>query len=96
MVALLTGTLALRRNGFWNQHQGFEYPLFIATVAAVLAFAGPGKWSVDHVLGLTGHHVVWGGASVAAAIGVAITNEIIRTTHRASLARPEPPSQLPT
>ncbi|MER5210579.1 DoxX family protein [Streptomyces sp. NPDC002838] len=41
------------RNGLWVQNDGYEYPLVLVVVSAVLALTGPGRWSADHALGLT-------------------------------------------
>lgn len=38
--------------GLWAQNDGYEYPLFLVAVSAVLALTGPGRWSADHVGGL--------------------------------------------
>jgi putative oxidoreductase len=50
----------------WNAQGGGEYPLVLAAVAAVLAFTGPGSWSLDAAL-----HVPWMQLedSTAAAVG---------------------------
>jgi putative oxidoreductase len=37
-------------NGLWATNGGYELPLINATVAAGLAFAGAGKWSLDSAL----------------------------------------------
>ncbi|GAA2989593.1 DoxX family protein [Kitasatospora sp. NPDC127116] len=39
------------RNGLWAQHDGYEYPAFLALAAGCLALTGPGRWSVDGALG---------------------------------------------
>ncbi|MFF8657345.1 DoxX family protein [Streptomyces huasconensis] len=39
--------------GLWVQNDGYEYPLVLVVVSAVLALTGPGRWSADHALGLT-------------------------------------------
>lgn len=41
------------RKGLWVQNDGYEYPLVLVVVSAVLAVTGPGRWSADHALGLT-------------------------------------------
>ncbi|MEW2396197.1 DoxX family protein [Streptomyces sp. NPDC046862] len=40
-------------NGLWVQHDGYEYPMVLVAVCAALALTGPGRWSADHLLGLT-------------------------------------------
>lgn len=53
-------------NGLWAQKGGFELPLTYAGMAAALGFTGPGRHSLDHVLGrddLAG--VGWGVAAMA-------------------------------
>ncbi|MEU3183901.1 DoxX family protein [Streptomyces sp. NPDC006923] len=40
-------------NGLWVQNDGYEYPMVLAVISAVLALTGPGRWSADHILGLT-------------------------------------------
>ncbi|MCL6731199.1 DoxX family membrane protein [Streptomyces neyagawaensis] len=39
------------RNGLWVQNDGYEYPLVLVLVAAVLALTGPGRWAGDALLG---------------------------------------------
>jgi putative oxidoreductase len=51
---MLNATLSVHlKNGVWNTKGGFELPLVNAAVAAAVAFAGPGKVSIDHLLGFT-------------------------------------------
>lgn len=40
-------------HGPWAQMDGYEYPLLLAGLAVVMAWTGPGAWSLDHVVGLT-------------------------------------------
>ncbi|MGA5571220.1 DoxX family protein [Streptomyces pseudogriseolus] len=53
-------------NGFFNQEGGFEYAASLGLTAAGLAVAGPGRLSLDHLLG----HAVDRGWMVPAALGV--------------------------
>ncbi|MEU2338137.1 DoxX family protein [Streptomyces sp. NPDC006654] len=39
--------------GLWVQNDGYEYPVVLVVVSASLALTGPGRWSVDHALGIT-------------------------------------------
>jgi putative oxidoreductase len=38
------------KNGLWVQHDGYEYPLILITIASTLAFTGGGAYSIDAVL----------------------------------------------
>ncbi|MEV5234325.1 DoxX family membrane protein [Streptomyces pseudogriseolus] len=53
-------------NGFFNQEGGFEYAASLGLTAAGLAVAGPGRLSLDHLLG----HAADRGWMVPAALGV--------------------------
>lgn len=72
--------VAHRKNGFWNVKDGFEYPLMLATVAVVVAIAGPGVASVDHGLDtvITG----WLGAGIAVVGGLGGTALLLGTSWR--------------
>jgi putative oxidoreductase len=56
------------RSGFFNGNGGLEFPLTLATVAVAVAATGPGRFSIDRIIGwddnLSG---VWWGVGVAAA-----------------------------
>jgi len=41
-----------RPNGFFSVRSGWEYNLILALIGATLGFTGPGRFSLDHVLGL--------------------------------------------
>ncbi|MFD7872848.1 DoxX family protein [Streptomyces sp. NPDC059766] len=51
-VMTVAGTVKWPK-GLWVQNDGYEYPLVLVVVSAALALTGPGRWSVDHVLGIT-------------------------------------------
>jgi putative oxidoreductase len=46
--------------GFFVQNNGYEYPLVVGVAAAGLAFAGPGRLSVDALAGLAFAGTTWG------------------------------------
>ena len=48
------------RNGVWNSNGGFEFPLVMGVVAIGLAFSGPGRFSLDHAVGVSMRGVLWG------------------------------------
>src|ERR671938_295179 len=56
------------KNGFFKGNGGLEFPLTIATVAVAVAATGPGRFSVDRLIGwdddISG---LWWGVGVAAA-----------------------------
>ena len=56
------------RNGFFNSNGGVEFPLTLATVAAAVAATGPGRFSIDRLIGWDDNiSGVWWGVGVAAA-----------------------------
>jgi putative oxidoreductase len=69
--------------GIWATNGGFEYPLTLAVVAAGIAFTGPGRFSVDHALGLELYGIAWG----LAAVGVGLVSGIVTLTIRSRARR---------
>jgi putative oxidoreductase len=70
--------------GFWSQDGGFEYPSLLAFLAVVVAWTGPGGWSLDRVLGLTPHWTDWvGAAATVVGIGAALGMRLV--LHRPDL-----------
>jgi putative oxidoreductase len=68
-VVMLNAIIVVHwRNGFFNGNGGVEFPLVLATVAVSVAATGPGRFSIDRLIGwddnITG---VWWGVGVAAA-----------------------------
>lgn len=52
VAVMLNAAVAVHvRNGLWAQRGGYEYPLVLGVVAAGLALAGPGRFSVDAFAG---------------------------------------------
>lgn len=71
-----------RANGLWISSGGFEYDLVLATVAASIAFTGPGEASLDHALDWNLAGVGWG----VFAIGLGLVSAIAVLASR----KPEP------
>jgi putative oxidoreductase len=76
--ALLIGTMIVAaspaaRNGLWAHLGGNEVPVVYAFLATVLAFTGPGRYSLDHGFGLTAlTGIGWSVAAVVVGVVAAI------------------------
>jgi putative oxidoreductase len=51
-VAAVAGIAAHRVNGFFVFKDGYEYVLVLAAASIALSAVGPGRWSLDHLLGI--------------------------------------------
>jgi putative oxidoreductase len=66
IVGMMVGTLPVHGpKGLWNTNGGFELPLVYATCAALIAFAGPGRASIDAAIGWSSSGPAIGTAAVA-------------------------------
>jgi len=70
------------RNGFFNSDGGYEFNLLIAATAIALAVTGPGRFSLDHIVGWDIAGPEWGVAAIGVAAGAAGTVLIKRTLGR--------------
>jgi putative oxidoreductase len=68
--------------GIWSTNGGFEFPLTFAVVAAGIAFAGPGRFSVDRAVGLSLRGTAWGIAAVGTGLASGIATLAIRSRAR--------------
>ncbi|MFI2261343.1 DoxX family protein [Streptomyces tubercidicus] len=50
-VMTVAGTVKWPK-GLWVQNDGYEYPMVLVVICAALALTGPGRWSLDHALGI--------------------------------------------
>ena len=68
-VVMLNAILVVHwRNGFFNSNGGVEFPLTLATVAVAVAATGPGRFSIDRLIGWDDNiSGVWWGIGIAAA-----------------------------
>lgn len=83
---LVASVAAHLPNGLWNTNGGFELPLVYATVAAGLAFAGPGAYSLDEALDLSASGAWYGvgavvGGLVVGGIALALRGNVAAERH---------------
>lgn len=69
-----------RGKGYFVFKGGWEYVLLVAVVAVGVAAAGPGRWSLDHALGLDVSGAWW--AVGAAVLGVGAAAGLLATSYR--------------
>lgn len=87
-AAAVVGTMAVAArsvhfaNGFFITSEGWEYVTNLAIAAVVLAAIGPGKLSVDHVLGLDTKITGDRAAVLAAGLGLAAAGVQLASFHR--------------
>lgn len=95
-AAVIVGTMIVAAstnvaNGLWAQMGGCEVPAVYAALGAVIAFTGPGSWSLDHALGLAAlSGPAWGGAAVV--VGVLAAVPLLIRRRRALAADASAPS----
>jgi putative oxidoreductase len=53
-----------RGKGFFIFKGGWEYVAFVGAIAVALAFLGPGRWSLDALIGLKLYGLGWGLAAL--------------------------------
>jgi putative oxidoreductase len=79
------------RNGFWALNGGCEVPFCYGALASVIGFTGPGAWSLDHRLGLTG---LAGGAWGSAALAAGLLAAAVPLTIQSRVRRSRPADQM--
>jgi putative oxidoreductase len=82
--AIVLGTMINAVNATWGgglmTGKGYETPLLFATVGAVVAFTGPGKFSLDYGRPWQRQGVVWSVAAIVLAVIAAIVTLILKWT----------------
>lgn len=86
ILVMLTATFSVHiHNGFFTTGNGVEMPMLYAMAALLLAFTGPGEYSLDRFLGLDWFYSAknsW--IAIAVAVAIALLNVAVR--------RPKPPA----
>ena len=78
-VAFLTNH---RPNGFFSANHGWEYNLVLAVVGIAVATMGPGRFSLDEVLGIDWSFHPRIGLGVSAGLGIGSAVLLIATCFR--------------
>jgi putative oxidoreductase len=81
------------KKGLWATEGGYEYNLVLLASAFAVTAVGPGRWSLDHVLGISNRGTGWAlvelAAGVAGALVALAANQLIkRTTERSDYGTP--------
>ncbi|MGC0319149.1 DoxX family membrane protein [Kitasatospora acidiphila] len=77
-MGVMTVALTVKRpHGLWVQNDGFEYPLVLVTIGAVLSATGPGRWSLDAALGLLSWPAWWLPVAVLAGVGGGLATRLV-------------------
>jgi putative oxidoreductase len=91
IAMMVSAMLAVHvRNGMWNTSGGIELPLVYAVVAAAIAF-GPGRFSLDRVIGWGWNQRVVAIAAIALGVVAGVVAQMLRRT-----AQPAEPSVADT
>lgn len=79
--AVMVGAIVAvhRDKGFFSQAGGYEYPLALAVAAVATAFAGAGRYSLDHVLGWSLAGAAWGIGAIVGALALGMGAVASRT-----------------
>lgn len=70
-VMVVAGWAVHRANGFFIVKNGWEYTFVVALIAVAIAGLGPGRWSIDHGLGIADDLNGWVGLGIAIVLGIA-------------------------
>jgi putative oxidoreductase len=78
-----------RHNGFFVFKEGIEYNLVLAVVVVTVATIGPGRYSLDHAIGLKPHQINgWRGFGISAGLGVLAAIGLLAIFYRPPAKQP--------
>jgi putative oxidoreductase len=80
LLMMLTATLSVHvKNGFFSDKKGFEMPMLYGMGAVLLAFTGPGEYSLDRLFGLDWFYSErWDWIAIGVAVVIALVNLAVR------------------
>ena len=79
ITVVMVNVIAVKwSHGPWEVHDGFEYPLTVMAMMALLALGGPGTYSVDSRLGWHLASLSFGAAAIVAGIVVGAASRAMR------------------
>jgi putative oxidoreductase len=87
IATMLVATSLHLRNGFFITKQGYEYNFVLIAASLALAFAGPGRLSLDAVAGLPLAGSTWGAIAIALSIVGALPPLVSRTAPAPAAAK---------
>ncbi len=71
-IMVVAGWTVHRSQGFFIVGNGWEYTFIVGLIAVAIAGLGPGRWSVDHGLGIADDLNGWAGLGIALVLGIAV------------------------
>jgi putative oxidoreductase len=78
-IMLVASVTVHWKNGLFASANGIEIPLLYGTAAVGLALAGPGRWSLDALLGLL---PLWTPGLIGGAIGIGVLGALVNLAFR--------------
>ena len=78
-----------RGKGPWASDGGWELPVTYAAVGAMTAFVGPGRYSIDHIIGWAPWGNDWGLAALGAGLVAGLVVVGLRAVRQRETAVPE-------
>jgi putative oxidoreductase len=71
-----------RDHGFFVFKEGVEYNLVLATIGVTLATLGPGRFSLDHAIGVSPDWYGWRGFATALVLGLGLAAALLAVFYR--------------